>query len=82
MMKGEDICPICGAKTFESDSMVVVTDRKDYMVLVHNVPGRICHRCGEQVCSFGVAEKIDQLADEATKKVIRSYKVDVDFRAA
>ncbi len=66
-MKNEDFCPICGGTKIDSKTSFTV-DYKTGVVLVRDVPARVCTQCGEEWISDENAEKLEKIVKVAKQQ--------------
>ncbi|MFA7287825.1 MAG: type II toxin-antitoxin system MqsA family antitoxin [Melioribacteraceae bacterium] len=73
---GKDICPLCGGIKIDSTTNFTV-DYKFGVVLVRDVPAKVCSQCGEEWTSDETAEKIETIVNLAKNQkqqlLITSY---------
>ena len=63
----KDICPICsGLKTEASTSFTV--DYEQGVIIIREVPAKICEQCGEEWISDPVAAKLQEIVTIAKKQ--------------
>jgi len=60
-------CSICGGKLCEGSTTFTV-DKGDVLVVVRNVPARVCGQCGESWIMDNVAEELEQIVSDAKSK--------------
>ncbi len=62
--KKSTICPICGGK-IKKGKTVFTVDLKENLLVIRNVPARICSQCGEEWINPETSKKIEQMVNEA-----------------
>ncbi|MCB9220087.1 MAG: type II toxin-antitoxin system MqsA family antitoxin [Ignavibacteriales bacterium] len=60
----KNICPICSGKKVESTTSFTV-DYKVGVVLVRDVPAKVCTQCGEEWISDEVSENLEKIVSIA-----------------
>jgi YgiT-type zinc finger domain-containing protein len=60
-------CPLCGGIKTEGKTTFTV-DLKFGVVVVREVPALVCDQCGEAWIEDGVAEKLEQMVEDARVK--------------
>ena len=65
-MKNE-ICPICGGEKIESSTSFTV-DYSDGVVVVRDVPAKVCVQCGEEWISDSTASKLEEIVNISKKQ--------------
>jgi YgiT-type zinc finger domain-containing protein len=63
----ESSCPICGAR-MKKGKVLYSVDLGFGIVVVRNVPARVCEQCGEEWISPEVARKLEEVTDQARKR--------------
>jgi len=71
-------CPLCSGNLYESTSTFTV-DIKQVLVVVRNVPAKVCRQCGESWIMDDAAEKLEQIVFDA--KLKRSHIEVIDMAA-
>lgn len=61
------ICPLCGGNK-KSGKTTYSVDLGSSVVVVRNVPARICNQCGEVWIDSETAKKLEDLSQEAKDK--------------
>ena len=72
-MTKENHCPICGG-SLESGRTSFTVDYTSGLVVVRDVPAIVCSQCGESWIQDGIAEKLENIVQEA-KKNHREFEV-------
>jgi YgiT-type zinc finger domain-containing protein len=57
-------CAMCGGST-KKGRVTVSIDTGDGVVVVRNVPARVCSQCGEEWIDDKSAERVEQIVDTA-----------------
>ncbi|PIP40915.1 MAG: YgiT-type zinc finger domain-containing protein [Desulfobacterales bacterium CG23_combo_of_CG06-09_8_20_14_all_51_8] len=60
-------CPLCSGELYEGTSTFTV-DKQAVLVVVRNVPARVCRQCGESWIKDAVSEKLEQIVVDAKLK--------------
>jgi len=63
----EDICPICGGVKIDSTTSFTV-DYNSGVVVIRDVPARVCMQCGEEWISDEIASKLEEIVSIAKKQ--------------
>ena len=63
----EDICPICGGKKNNSTTSFTV-DYNTGIVIVREVPAKVCSQCGEEWISDDIASKLEEIVSISKKQ--------------
>ena len=63
----KEICPICGGSKIDSTTSFTV-DYNTGVVLVRNVPAKICEQCGEEWISDETASKLEEIVSVSKKQ--------------
>lgn len=63
----EEICPICGGEKIESTTSFTV-DYNTGIVVVREVPARVCIQCGEEWISDDIASKLEEIVSVSKKQ--------------
>jgi len=58
-------CVICKAGTMKEGKVTVTLQRKESIIVVKNVPARVCENCGEYTHSEEVTGKLMGIAEQA-----------------
>lgn len=66
-MKPTRTCPLCSGKKIEGMTTFTV-DRDESLVVIRNVPATICSLCGSEWFSDTVAERIEEIVEDAKQK--------------
>ncbi len=69
-------CHVCGGKESRQDTVTHIFFINDKPVIVENVPGTVCKRCGESVFQMETVEKIREMIHGKAKPV-KSVMTDV-----
>jgi YgiT-type zinc finger domain-containing protein len=64
----EEICPICGGKKIESTTSFTV-DYSTGVVVVRDVPAKVCLQCGEEWISDDIASKLEEIVSISKSKI-------------
>jgi YgiT-type zinc finger domain-containing protein len=64
MIRQAPRCPICGGTMTEGNTTFAV-DLEFGVVVVRDVPARVCDLCGDSSFSDSVAEVLEHIVDEA-----------------
>ena len=70
-------CFYCKGRTVETTTKFIV-DLGNCVVIVKNVPARVCQQCGEASFSDDVAKRLEKIVD-AVKKGIMSEVAIVEY---
>ena len=73
-------CFYCKGRTVETTTKFIV-DLGNCVVIVKNVPARVCQQCGEASFSDDVAKRLEKIVD-AVKKGIMSEVAIVEYSQA
>lgn len=73
-------CFYCKGRTVETTTKFIV-DLGNCVVIVKNVPARVCQQCGEASFSDDVAKRLERIVD-AVKKGIMSEVAIVEYSQA
>ena len=71
-------CLSCKNGTYIEAATTYLSELKDCMIIIKNVPCMKCSQCGEVMYSGSVAEKLDELMDKAES--IASELLIVNYR--
>ena len=63
----EDICPICGGEKIDSTTSFTV-DYNSGVVVVRDVPAKVCMQCGEEWISDEIAAKLEEIVSISKKQ--------------
>jgi YgiT-type zinc finger domain-containing protein len=63
----EDICPMCGGIKNDSNTSFTV-DFTTGVVVVRDVPAKVCNQCGEEWISDEIASKLEEIVSIAKKQ--------------
>ncbi len=74
------ICFYCKGQTIETTTKFIV-DLGPCVVIVKNVPARVCQQCGEASYSSEVAKQLEKIV-EAVKRSIMSEVAIIDYLQA
>lgn len=69
-------CPVCGGSLDEGTTTFTV-DKDNVLVVVRNVPARVCRQCGESWILDHVAEELEQIVADAKSKRRQLQVVDM-----
>jgi YgiT-type zinc finger domain-containing protein len=58
-------CVICKAGTMKEGKVTVTLQRKESIIVVKNVPAKVCENCGEYTLSEEVTRKLMSIAEQA-----------------
>lgn len=58
-------CVICKAGTMKAGKVTVTLQRKESIIVVKNVPAKVCENCGEYTLSEEVTRKLMDIAEQA-----------------
>ena len=62
-----NICPICGGVKIDSTTSFTV-DYNSGVVVVRDVPAKVCMQCGEEWISDEIAGKLEKIVSVAKKQ--------------
>ena len=62
-----NICPICGGEKIDSTTSFTV-DYNTGVVVVRDVPAKVCMQCGEEWLSDEIAAKLEKIVNIAKKQ--------------
>ena len=63
----ENACPICGGKKIDSSTSFTV-DYETGVVVVRDVPAKVCMQCGEEWIQDATASKLEEIVSIAKKQ--------------
>lgn len=63
----QSLCPVCGGRKEQGKTTYSVDFGTD-VVLVRNVPAKICVQCGEEWIDNQTTQKSERIVEEARKK--------------
>ena len=69
-------CDVCGNSTFHEERVEEVFRMDDRMVMVEQIPARVCNRCGDITFDRETVEKVRQTVHEKSPP-IRHETLDV-----
>jgi len=69
---GEERCYFCGTGTLERKRTTMTLHRGDRMIIIENVPAKVCDFCGEVIIEAAIVERAHKLAEE----ILRTGKAD------
>ena len=69
-------CHVCGSNEYDQEQINEVFNVDGRLILVEDIPARVCRRCGEATFSRETAEAVRQLV-HGTAEPIRSISLDV-----
>ena len=61
-------CVICKFGKMEEGLVTVTLDREKSIVVVKNVPAKVCDNCGDYTLTEEVTRKLIQIAEQAVEK--------------
>ena len=67
MAKSASRCPLCGGLK-KSGRVLYSVDLGFGIVVVRNVPAKVCGQCGEEWIAPDTASKLEELTEQARKK--------------
>ena len=70
-------CFFCKGQTIETTTKFIV-DLGNCVVIVKNVPARVCQQCGETTYSNDVAKRLEKIVD-AVKRSIMSEVAIIEY---
>ncbi|EAZ89008.1 YgiT-type zinc finger protein [Crocosphaera chwakensis] len=70
------VCYNCGSKDFQERNVNETFEVKGKLVMVENIPAKVCDRCGEVIFSSEIAEKV-RLMLQGNTQPIKAIQVDV-----
>ena len=70
-------CFFCKGQTIETKTKFIV-DLGNCVVIVKNVPARVCQQCGETTYSNDVAKRLEKIVD-AVKRSIMSEVAIIEY---
>jgi YgiT-type zinc finger domain-containing protein len=65
----KDNCPLCGGD-FHNDFVIFTADLKPGILVIKDVPARVCNHCGYESLSYDTSIKIETIAEASRKKEI------------
>ena len=65
--KSASLCPICGGRK-KNGRVLYSVDMGFGIVVVRNVPAKVCGQCGEEWIAPGTASKLEKLTEQARTK--------------
>ena len=57
-------CLVCKHNHFEPGATIIPIERGDAILLITDIPARVCANCGETYLDEGIAEKVQDLANQ------------------
>ena len=63
----KDICPLCGGEKIESITSFTA-DYNSGLVVVRDVPAKVCNQCGEEWLSDEATEVLEEIVSSAKKQ--------------
>ncbi len=60
-------CPLCKGNMAPGTTILPFAMKKGRVIVVLNVPARICDQCGEEYVDMEVARKVELLLDRAER---------------
>ena len=69
-------CDVCGNTTFRQEQMENVFHLEGHLVMVENIPARVCTRCGEETFDRKTTETIRRMV-HGESQPMRHENVDV-----
>ncbi|MDJ0729126.1 MAG: YgiT-type zinc finger protein [Crocosphaera sp.] len=70
------VCYNCGSKEFQEQKVNETFEVKGKLVIVENIPAKVCCRCGEVIFSSEITEKV-RLMLQGDTKPIKAIQVNV-----
>ena len=64
-----DNCPLCGGE-FHDDFVIFTADLKPGILVIKEVPARVCNHCGYESIEHDTAVKIEKIAKASRDKDI------------
>lgn len=64
-------CTICKTGSFDDGHTTVTLERANTIVIVRDVPARVCDNCGEYYLAEPVAQRVYTQADEAAARHVQ-----------
>jgi YgiT-type zinc finger domain-containing protein len=58
-------CPICNFGEMKDGKAIVTLQREEAVIVIKNVPARVCENCGEYMLSEAVTARVMELAEQA-----------------
>lgn len=72
-MTNKDCCPVCGGLK-QPGHTTFTADLGENLVVIRNVPAKICQQCGDEWLEDKVFQQIEQIVEKA-KKEHRQFEV-------
>ena len=69
-------CPICGGMKYEGVT-TFAADLGAGIVVVRHVPAMVCQQCGEEWVSDSVAERLEQVVEDARERKLQVEVADL-----
>ena len=66
--RGNDTCYFCRRGVLEDRHVTVDFRWGDKLVIIQNVPARVCNECGERYYAAAVVRQMEQLAKDGRKE--------------
>lgn len=63
------MCMFCKCDTVKAATTTHVVDHESSIIIIRNVPCEECERCGEKFYTDEVAERLEQIVNEAKKRM-------------
>ena len=60
-------CPLCKGRVQEGITSLTYELKHNHVLVVSDVPGRICGQCGETFIDFEIAKRVEHLVNSAEK---------------
>jgi YgiT-type zinc finger domain-containing protein len=71
-------CPICGQKALTQGTTTFAADTDGTVVVVRNVPAKVCGNCGEAFIRDDIGAELEALVAQAredgTESLVRHYE--------
>lgn len=61
-------CVICKSGSVEPGTVTVTLQRGQTVVVIKEVPGKVCLQCGEYYLDVAVTDRVMSMAEEAVKR--------------
>ncbi len=74
------MCKYCKSEHLIESTTTHVVDLKNHLIIIRNVPCMECDQCGEKFYSNSVAERLEEIVNEA-KKFMQEVSI-IDYNKA
>jgi len=64
-------CPICNGAIKHGKTSLTFEKEQDQILVVKNVPARICSQCGEYFINLSISKEVEKMIDFAEKNGVQ-----------